>query len=190
MRGNLIDEATASTTSSDKADFVQTSITAVVTNLRRFSVSRIDRNLLRIASSVLLLLLACLGSYGQTTSGTILGTLTDQSGALIPNTPVKLTNTATGDTRQTVSNNSGFYQYVNIPPGTYRISVSAPGFKSVVREPIELQVEGSVQINISLSAGDVGQVVNVTASTPLLQADTTSLGAVIDQESERRMRFR
>ena len=136
---------------------------------------------LRLALAVVILLLVSVHGRAQTTSGTILGDLTDQSGAVIPDTPITLMNTGNADTRQTTTNQSGFYQFVNIPPGTYRITVSKQGFKTTTREPIDVQVEGSVQIDLALEVGSQTQNVNVSASTPLIQAETTTLGTVVDQ---------
>lgn len=135
----------------------------------------------RIAWAVVILLLA--GGYGraQTTSGTILGDLTEQSGAVITNTQVTLINIGTTDTRQTMTNGSGFYQFVNVPPGSYRVTVTKQGFKTITREPIDLQVEGSVQINLTMEVGSETQKVTVTARTPMIQAGTVSLGLVVDQ---------
>ena len=135
----------------------------------------------RIASALVVLLLASMYTLAQSTSGTILGTVSEQSGAVIPATAVVLTNIGTGATVNTVTNGSGFYQFVNVPPGSYRVTVTKEGFKTVTREPIDLQVEGSLQINLALEVGSQSQKVTVTARTPLIRAETTSLGLVIDQ---------
>jgi hypothetical protein len=140
------------------------------------------------SGSYLLLVLAVLvfcfsgmPTRAQTTAGTIVGNLTEQSGAVLTQIQVTLTNIKTADTRQAVTNQSGFYQFVNVPPGSYRISVEKQGFKELVREPIELQVATTIQINLMMQVGSESQKVLVTARTPLIQAETTSLGAVIDQ---------
>ncbi|MHB2008747.1 MAG: carboxypeptidase-like regulatory domain-containing protein, partial [Acidobacteriaceae bacterium] len=136
---------------------------------------------LRIASAVVVLLLASIYGRAQSTAGTILGNLTEQSGAVITNTQVTLTNIATNDTRLTTTNGSGFYQFVNVPPGSYRVTVTKQGFKTITREPVDLEVEGSVQINLEMEVGTESQKVTVTARTPMIQAGTVSLGAVVDQ---------
>lgn len=135
--------------------------------------------LLHVALSVVLLL-ASVSSRAQSTSGTVLGTLTEQSGAAVTNTRVMLTNMGTGDTRQATTNGSGFYQFVNVPPGTYRVTAAKQGFKTITREPVELQVESSVEINLQLEVGSESQEVTVTGRAPLIQAETSSLGTVID----------
>lgn len=135
----------------------------------------------RIAAALIVLMLSSMYALAQTTAGTILGTVSEQSGAVVTDTQVVLTNIGTGATVNTVTNGSGFYQFVNVPPGSYRVTVSKQGFKTVTREPIDLQVEGQVQINLSLEVGSQSQKVTVTARTPLIRAETTSLGMVIDQ---------
>lgn len=117
----------------------------------------------------------------QTTAGSILGNLTDQTGAVLPDTPVTLTNIKTDDTRLTKTNQTGYYRFVNIPPGSYRVSVQKQGFKRLVREPIQLQVASTIQIDLKLEVGSANQNIVVTSATPLVQVETPSLGAVIDQ---------
>jgi hypothetical protein len=142
----------------------------------------------RFAAGYILLLVLALTSWigglpasAQTTAGSIVGNLTDPTGAVLPNTQVTLTNVLTDDTRLAMTNQSGFYQFVNVPPGSYRISVQKEGFKKLVREPIELQVASTIQIDLAVQIGSENQNVVVTTGTPLIQAETTSLGDVIDQ---------
>ncbi|MDG7000374.1 MAG: TonB-dependent receptor, partial [Nitrososphaerota archaeon] len=119
--------------------------------------------------------------HAQSTAGTILGTLKEQSGAVIINTQVTLTNIETAQVFQTKTNESGFYRFVNVPPGSYRLTATKDGFRPITREPINLQVEGSVEIDLTMAIGKQSQKVVVTGGTPLIQAETDSLGAVIDQ---------
>jgi hypothetical protein len=139
------------------------------------------------AGSILLVLLVSIFWIGgrpasaQTTAGSIVGSLTDPTGAVLPNAQVTLTNIQTDDTRLATTNQSGFYQFVNVPPGSYRISVQKQGFKQLIREPIELQVASTIQIDLAVQIGSENQNVLVTTGTPLIQAETTSLGDVIDQ---------
>jgi hypothetical protein len=120
-------------------------------------------------------------SRAQTTSGTILGTVTEQTGAVVPNTPVQLINSGTSTQTQTKTNDSGFYQFVDVQPGIYRIVVQKQGFKQLSRGSIELQVDSKIQVDLSLEVGSSTETVEVSASTPLIEADTVSLGTVVDQ---------
>lgn len=110
-----------------------------------------------------------------------MGTLTDPSGGAVPDTTLVLKNIATAAKNSTVTNNSGFYQFLNIPPGNYRIEVHKEGFKTLSQGPYRLQVEGSLRINLRLQVGSSSQTITVSAATPLIQAETSSLGAVIDE---------
>ena len=116
----------------------------------------IAANFLRASAAIMLLFVAALGC-AQTTSGKIMGTLTDQSGAVVAATEVTLVNLGTNDTRQVPTNGLGFYRFVNVPPGSYRIKVAKQGFKTITREPIGLEVEGSVQINLTMEIGSESQ---------------------------------
>jgi hypothetical protein len=135
----------------------------------------------RIAVSLILLCVATAHGYAQGTNGAINGTLSDPNGAVISGAQVTLANIGTADTRAATTNDSGFYQFNNLPPGQYRIIVHQTGFKQLTREPIELQVDSTLQINLSLTLGTATEEVTVQASTPLIQAETASLGTVIDQ---------
>ena len=130
------------------------------------------------------LLLFCMATvYGnaQATNGAINGTLNDPSGGVIPNAQVTLENVGTADTRTAATNDSGFYQFNNLPPGQYRIVVKQAGFKQLTQGPFDLQVDSTLQINLALTLGTTTEVVTVQSSTPLIQAETASLGTVIDQ---------
>ena len=136
--------------------------------------------LLAVIAAVMLFT-AAVSSHAQTTSGTILGTVTDQSSAALANTTVQLINPGTNTKTQTKSNDSGYYQFFNVPPGTYRIVVQKEGFKQLTSPVFKLEVEGSMRINLSLEVGSESQTVTVTAAAPLIQAETTSLGSVVDE---------
>jgi Carboxypeptidase regulatory-like domain len=135
----------------------------------------------RIGAFVLMLCLATLYGRAQATNGTINGTLSDPGGDVISGAQITLVNIGTADKRVAGTNDSGFYQFNNLPPGQYRIIVQQPGFKQLTREPIDLQVDSTLQINLSLTLGTATEVVTVKSSTPLIQAETASLGTVIDQ---------
>jgi hypothetical protein len=134
-----------------------------------------------LCSAFALLSLTALSLYAQTTFGTIVGTVTDPSGAAIANAPVVLTNLGTNDKRTATTNADGLYQFVNLPPAQYSVEVSQTGFSKVVRSPVTVQTESTTTINLALKVGDVSQTVEVSAQTPLLQTETSSLGQVIDQ---------
>src|SRR5262245_5014830 len=93
---------------------------------------------------VVLLLAATAGlsvAVSQIVSGTIVGSVHDESGGLIANTQVTVRNLETNLTRQMVANETGAFTFATLPPGRYRVSASHPGFKSSVTSEIELQID-------------------------------------------------
>ena len=119
--------------------------------------------------------------YGQSTYGSIAGTVTDTSGASITDANVNLTNLGTSEKRTQSSGSDGLFTFVNLFPGQYRIDVEKQGFKHFVRTSITVDVQQSTRVDAALQVGEVSQVVEVTSETPLLQAETSSLGTVVDQ---------
>src|ERR1035438_7659464 len=133
------------------------------------------------AFAIAILLLTVQPGFAQTTSGTIVGTVTDASGGVIPSTPVTLINTGTTTKTESVTDASGYYQFVNVQPNTYKIAIAKQGFKQLTSAPFKLEVEGSVRVNLTLEVGSESQTVTVTAASPLIQAETTSIGSVVDE---------
>ncbi|MGH9582210.1 MAG: carboxypeptidase regulatory-like domain-containing protein, partial [Bryobacteraceae bacterium] len=119
--------------------------------------------------------------YAQTTFGSIVGTVTDSSGAPVANTHVNLTNLGTAEKRTETTNGQGLYQFVNLPPGQYSVGVKQPGFKSFLRSPVTVLTETATRINVALQVGELSQTVEVTAQTPLLKPESSSLGQVIGE---------
>src|SRR3954447_8946518 len=118
---------------------------------------------------------------GQTTFGSIVGTIADPSGAPIADAQVTITNLATNETRNAPTNNDGLYQFVNLTPGNYRVQIEKQGFTKAAREPVTVAVQSTARIDVALAVGDVTQTVEVRAETPLIQAEASSLGTVVDQ---------
>src|ERR1022692_2927175 len=128
------------------------------------------------AFAIAILLLTVAPGFAQTTSGTIVGTVTDASGGVIPQTPVTLVNVATTTKTESMTDASGYYQFVNVQPTTYKITINKPGFKQLTSAAFKLEVEGSVRVNLTLEVGSESQTVTVTAASPLIQAENTSIG--------------
>jgi hypothetical protein len=134
---------------------------------------------------VALLLPFCLATvyrHAQATNGAVTGMLNDPRGSVIPNAPMTLEHVGKADTRTATTNDSGFYQFNNLPCGQYRIVVKQAGFKQLTQAPVDLQVDSTLQINLALTLESATEeVVTVQSSTPLIQVETASLGRVIDQ---------
>jgi Carboxypeptidase regulatory-like domain/TonB dependent receptor len=138
----------------------------------------------KVCTLVLCLVFVCSSSFflqGQTTYGSITGTVLDASGAAIPDATVTLTNMGTTENRTQPSGADGQFLFVNLIPGQYRIDVEKQGFKHFTRQPLAVDVQQTVRIEAALAVGEVTQTVEVTSATPLLQTDTSSLGTVVDQ---------
>jgi hypothetical protein len=117
----------------------------------------------------------------QFESATLTGTVVDPQGAAIPKATVKLTNEATNTETTTLSDDEGRYIFPGLRPGTYRITASSPGFKQFVSSGLTLQVNQAAKLDVQLSIGAVTEEVRVTTAAPVLETESASRGAVIDQ---------
>jgi outer membrane receptor protein involved in Fe transport len=119
-------------------------------------------------------------SYGQAVNATLLGTVTDATGAVVANAHVTALETGTGTSRTAQTNASGNYTFPNVAPGSYSITVEETGFRKETRTNIAVDVNTSTRIDIQLQLGDVTQSVEVTGAPPLLQTDRADTGRKID----------
>src|ERR1700676_2787683 len=117
----------------------------------------------------------------QTTYGSIAGSVTDPSGAAIADAQASLTNIGTAEKRVQNTSPDGLYDFVNLIPGKYRIDVEKTGFKRTTRPDVIVEVGQSVRIDLAMQVGDITQTVEVTGETPQLQAETSSLGQVVEE---------
>jgi hypothetical protein len=121
--------------------------------------------------------------FGQNVYGKISGTVSDSSGAAIGGCTVTLTNLDTNTKNQITSEASGSYSFPNVSPGRYKIQAEKDGFKNFVREPIVVEIESGLKVDIALAVGAATETIEVTGQTPLLQPETNSLGQVIEQRT-------
>ena len=113
------------------------------------------------------------------TTGTISGTVTDPSGAPVPDVVLKLENAATGEARNGASGATGNYTFALVPPGTYRLNASKSGFGTVVVREIVVQVNSAVSTDITLGIAQISQEVTVMASPVEVDRQSASLGEVV-----------
>jgi len=118
------------------------------------------------------------GAAAQSAGGAISGTVTDPAGAVVPGAEVAVENVNTGEIRKLASSTSGLYSAPDLPPGAYRITVTSPGFSAMVRNGLEVQVGSELVVNLQLSLGSASQKVEVTAEAPVVDAASSSMGAV------------
>lgn len=116
----------------------------------------------------------------QTTTGSIVGTVTDATGAVVAGAAVTVTNMDTGITTKTTTASSGDYVVTPVPVGRYTVTVEATGFKKSASSNITVNVQDRVRVDAALQVGEVTDTVEVTAAAPLLQTDTSYLGQVVD----------
>jgi len=129
---------------------------------------------LRVA--LLALVCAC-ALFAQRDLSTLAGTITDSSGGVVANAKVTITEVSTGQVYSTLTNNLGEFVRPALKPSTYNITVSAPGFKTSEQKDVLLTAGDRIGITITLTVGDVGQTVEVAAEAPLLQTESTRVGA-------------
>src|SRR5712691_5768516 len=118
-------------------------------------------------------------AWAQSTAQ-ISGTVTDQSGAVLPGVEVTATQTDTGLTRSVVTNETGSYILPNLPIGPYRLEAGLPGFRTFAQTGIVLQVNGNPVVNVVLEVGQVAETVEVEANAALVETRSTGIGQVID----------
>ncbi|MBV8831556.1 MAG: carboxypeptidase regulatory-like domain-containing protein, partial [Acidobacteriaceae bacterium] len=121
-----------------------------------------------------------LSGVAQTVRGTILGTVTDSSGAVIKGATVTARQTATGLVRTEVTNDVGEYSIPQLPVGPYLVTVEQTGFKKTERTGIELRVDDRLRIDVTLPVGQLTETVAVEATNPVVNTDSSTLGNVVD----------
>ena len=135
-----------------------------------------------ISNLLVLVFLASQVTLAQMTTGTILGTVSDSTGAVIPGANLTARNVETGLTRTTVSGSNGAYRLVALPVGNYEVQVSTPGFRAEVRSGLTLTVGQEAVVNFTLQVGAVEQRIEVTAEAPLVNTTSGSLGGLVNEE--------
>ncbi|MBI2819350.1 MAG: TonB-dependent receptor, partial [Acidobacteria bacterium] len=145
-----------------------------------FKVTRTPRVLI---TGVLLLGYLVQGALTQTVTGTILGTVKDTSGALVPDASVEIRNTETGATRVVQTDERGAYRALRLSPGNYQVQVSKPGFKVQLRTGITLSVAQEATIDVTLEVGEVTETVTVSAEAPLVEtAGSATVSGLVTNE--------
>src|SRR6201982_3693853 len=122
-------------------------------------------------------------AWPQTQLGTLFGTVTDTSGAVVPGADVSVENASTGLKRDGRTDKSGEYRLVGLPTGSYTLRVEKEGFQSEVREGISLSPGAAIGINLSLVVGKVSVHVTVKADVPSVDTTTTTVEGIIEERS-------
>jgi hypothetical protein len=120
--------------------------------------------------------------YAQFDAATVLGTVRDSSGAIVPGATVTLTNASTGITASVVSDEHGNYQFLNVRIGTYSVRAELQGFSIAKTEDVEVTVNARLRVDLMLKVGDLGETVTVTGAAKLLETESSDRGQVIAKE--------
>ena len=134
-------------------------------------------------SCINVLIFAALASgcaWAQSTRGVIVGTVTDQSGAAVPGADVTVSNERTNISTTTITSSEGQYTVTNLEPGLYRVTVAGKGFKTGTIRDITLNVSQTARVDLKLDVGDLATTVEVQATSPIVQSETSSVGNVVD----------
>jgi len=137
---------------------------------------------MKLLSTGLTLALWLAGSatlFAQSFTASLMGTIKDNTGSVVPGVAVTATNVATGVTYSSKTDGEGNYTLLQLPPGTYQIRGEIEGFKKFVRDQVVLEVQQTARVDVLLEVGEVSQTVEVIGSAVLLETDTSSLGQVV-----------
>ncbi len=124
---------------------------------------------------------ACSSIWGQLYTGTVSGTVTDPSGAVIPGAHVVMLDEAKGYSSNAVADSVGRYLFRSVPPGTYKVTAEASGFGSQERSGVAVDVGQNVSVNFLLQVGVTSQAIEITGAAPVLQTQDAVTGQVIDR---------
>jgi hypothetical protein len=134
----------------------------------------------RLVQCILLLFLfSSIAGYGQAGRGAINGSITDQTGAIIPGAKVTLLNKANGVTVHTTTNSSGNYAFISLNPGVYSITANEKGFVTIVHDDVTVTVDQTTTVNLTLQIGSVSNVITVKGTAGLIESSNSTVGQLI-----------
>ncbi len=119
--------------------------------------------------------------FAQTTGATLLGTVIDEQGAVLPGVTITVTNTETGWNRVVVTDERGYYRAAALPPGKYEMKVEMSGFNKEVRSGMTLTIGQEAAVNLTLKVSSVQETVTVTGEVPLVETTKSTMGTTINR---------
>jgi hypothetical protein len=133
---------------------------------------------------VLLLLVGTVvpAALAQSARGDLAGNVLDSTGAVIPGATISATNQATGGKNETKSTSAGSYRFAGLPIGTYTVSVTAPGFATEENSGVQVQINTTAALNLTLKTGSVSEIVNVDASGAHIETESSDIGGTISNK--------
>src|SRR6202011_2816476 len=138
------------------------------------------QNLRPICVLLLAALLTAGVAFSQAVNGSLVGTVTDSSGGSVPNAKVTITETNTGVSRSTTTNESGNYTFSDLPPGTYTVAAEQTGFKRASRAGVDVVVNSTGRVDLTLQPGQITETIEVTAAAPMLQTERADTGRTME----------
>jgi hypothetical protein len=129
-----------------------------------------------------LLLAACTASsaFSQAVNATIVGTVSDVGGGMVPKAKVIITETNTGIAHAGLTNESGNFTFPDLPPGVYSVTVEQPGFKKETKSGVNVSVNSTARVDVQLTPGSVSETVEVSATSAVLQTERADTGRTME----------
>jgi hypothetical protein len=152
-----------------------------VFHVERFMSVRFSSQSGRIVALLLTFLILCTGLYAQGL-GSIVGTVVDPSGGVLPAAKIKITNEGTSQMRETTTNAQGYYVVPSLRPATYLVSVEAQGFATYEQKGVILQADQTATVNVTMEMGQARQTVSVEAPPAQVDTSTATLSQVVDRQ--------
>ena len=137
----------------------------------------------RLFSLVFLALLLAANAFSQGVFGSMQGTLTDDSGAVVPKVRIMARNVETGLTFTSESNEAGIFLLGELRPGRYDVTAERQGFSTFTQKGITLRVNDQIRIDIQMKVGQISERVEVAAEAPLVQSEKSIIGKVVEERA-------
>ena len=135
-----------------------------------------------LSAVILCVILSATTGAAQTTSGSIRGTVQDQTQAVLPGVTVTITNTGTGAVREVITDDAGRFVARQLTLGNFEVEASLPGFQTGVRSGIQLTVGREAIVNFSLAVGEISERVMVTGDAPLIETTSSTISGLVGQQ--------
>jgi outer membrane receptor protein involved in Fe transport len=142
---------------------------------RQMKKANLSRTAIKVLLLVMILPLSSSSLIAQSFYGSIVGTVTDSSGAVVPDATVKVINVGTNEAQTAPSDPGGKFSFVNLVPAVYQVDVEKSGFKRFLRDQLAVAVGAVARVDVQLEVGTATETVEVSTITPLLQTDSSSL---------------
>jgi hypothetical protein len=142
-----------------------------------------NRNMSRALFAGVLTMCVSTAAFSQSTNATISGVIRDAQKAAVPAATVTATEPETGMSRQVQTSDNGYYTIPSLPIGSYRVTITAKGFKTSVIPSLTLQINQNAELNIDLELGAVTEQINISSDVPLLTTESSAIGTVVENRS-------